>query len=81
MSRKKYIVVGNNGTVLSSSDTGVWDLKATNTNYNLNDIIFAKNTYIAVGNYGTIISSVNGNSWSILTSNTIENLYFYKVKK
>lgn len=45
---EKYIVVGNNGTVLSSSDTGVWDLKTTNTNYNLNDIIFAKNTYIAV---------------------------------
>jgi len=62
----KYIVVGSNGLVLSSSDGEIWSNQTLNlgNNYiNLTDVIYAGGQYVIVGNYGTILTSSDGETW------------------
>ena len=62
----KYIVVGSNGMVLSSSDGESWSnqaLELGNDYINLNDVIYAGGQYVIVGNYGTILTSSDGVTW------------------
>ena len=62
----KYIVVGSNGTVLSSSDGESWSKQTVvlaNSYINLMDVIYAGGQYVIVGNYGTVLTSSDGKTW------------------
>ncbi len=69
--------VGNNGTILRSTNGGVnWNIQASGTTNNLNYILFRGDSigYI-VGNSGTILRSINsGNNWIILNSGSTADL-------
>ena len=70
-------VVGDNGTILKSSNFGlIWEKVNSNTNSNLYSIVIGTNdTGYAVGSNGTIIRTTDGgNSWAGMTSNTNNTL-------
>ncbi|MEN9947006.1 MAG: Endo,4-beta-xylanase precursor [Pseudomonadota bacterium] len=65
----KYIVVGDLGKILVSSDAQTWSTNKNTANgattKNLNGIVYANNKFVVVGNDGTIISSSDdGETWS-----------------
>ncbi len=69
--------VGNNGTILHSSDGTTWSAQTSGTTNLLYTIwgSSATNLY-AVGNSGTILHSSDGTTWSAQTSGTANNLYW-----
>jgi hypothetical protein len=72
----KYIVVGNKGTILTSNDEISWSFIPINYNYDILDIIFAKELFVAVGNK-EILTSSNGLTWNINTfTNEMKNIIY-----
>ena len=74
-----FVAVGNNGTILSSSDGLTWTDQAfweTGTIEDLNGVIYGEGSFVVVGNHGTILVSPDGESWEEITpySGTINNL-------
>ena len=68
----KYIVVGSQGKVLSSSDGENWStqtLEQGNNYINLIDVIYAGGQYVIVGSEGAIYTSNDGNFWVKRNSN------------
>ncbi|MEA3265899.1 MAG: YCF48-related protein, partial [Candidatus Fermentibacteria bacterium] len=69
--------VGNNGTVLVTSDGGInWTPQTSNTPENLNSVSFVDHAYgWASGSSGTIINTVDGGDvWSLQTSGVTSEL-------
>lgn len=60
----KYVVVGNKGTILVSSNEISWSFVPINYDYDILDVTFGQNLFVAVGNKEILISS-NGTEWSI----------------
>ena len=62
--RNSFVVAGNAGTILTSSDGTSWTSRTSGTSNNLRLVTFANSTFVVVG-YGGIIqtSSNNGISW------------------
>ena len=72
----KYVVVGNSGTILTSSDGGnTWNTKTSGTLQDLMAIIYENNTYVVVGRSGTILISSDGETWLSKNSGTLKDLY------
>jgi hypothetical protein len=65
--------VGDQGTILSSSDGITWRAHTAGSTNNLLAITRGVN-YVAVGESGTILTSTDGNTWTARTSGTINNL-------
>ena len=74
-----FVVVGNSGTILSSSDNGTtWDNRTNSsvTSKNLYHVGYGNNVFVAVGFDGTIVtSSDNGTTWTSRTSGFSNSLY------
>ena len=63
----KYIVVGNNGTIMNSSNGINWSLIIHNiTTEHLNGITYGNNKYITIGNGGMILTSSDGIMWDYI---------------
>ena len=76
----KYITVGDNGTILSSSDGSNWVNETSGVSDVLQDITYGNNKFIAVGgtwsDNGSIILSSSGNgTWTKETSEFEYGLY------
>lgn len=69
-----YIVVGNNGSILTSSDTTTWTPVYGATTFTLNDICYGDGMFVAVGASGTIIYSTDGSVWNAASTNTFLTL-------
>lgn len=68
---QKYVVVGNSGAILYSSDATTWN---TN-NYTSNGIISSgSSNYVLFGDNGLILTSTDMKNWTKRTSNTTSNL-------
>ena len=66
-----YVIVGDNGTILTSDNGSTWTSKADGRTDNLSEVTFGNNTFMAVGDNGTIrTSSDNGTTWDNRTSGT-----------
>lgn len=68
------IVVGNNGTILTSINGSGWADQNSNTTKNLNGIVWTDDAIIVVGDNGTILRSEDRVIWESLNSNTLNNL-------
>jgi len=69
----RFVAVGENGTILTSTDGGLtWTIRTSNTSNNLNSIAHNDTTgkYVVVGNAGTVLTSVNSTVWT-LTGSTL----------
>jgi len=66
-----YVIVGDNGTILTSDNGSVWTSRADGNTDNLSEVTFGNNTFVAVGDNGTIrTSSDNGSTWDNKTTHT-----------
>jgi hypothetical protein len=73
-----YVVVGQSGTILTSTDGTTWSSQTSGTTQNLKDVTYSNNLFITVGGNGTILTSTDGITWTSRTSNS--TLEFRRVK-
>lgn len=64
------VVVGNSGTILTSSDGISWTSRNSGTSVTLRNIEWSGSEFVVVGNSGTILSSTDGITWTINNSGT-----------
>ena len=69
-----FVVVGEEGLLMTSADGLTWTLRTSGTTVWLSDVMYGNGYYVAVGNT-RILRSADGISWSFVTNNT----YFYRV--
>jgi hypothetical protein len=70
-----WVVVGNEGRLLTSADGVSWKKANSATTQALNSVIFANNLFVIVGQSGWILTSANGTTWTHRTSGTTDFLY------
>jgi hypothetical protein len=70
-----YVVVGNEGIVLSSTNGVNWTKRSSGTVVALNSVVYANSLFVVVGENGTVLTSVNGTLWGRRTSGTTAFLY------
>ena len=79
---EKFVAVGENGAIHTSTNGTTWTAQTTGTTENLNDIRWNKwaigergvPEYVVVGDNGTILWSNNAETWYSVTSGTTNNL-------
>jgi photosystem II stability/assembly factor-like uncharacterized protein len=59
-----FVVVGANGTILTSSDAETFTQRISGTSENLQGISFGNTVFVAVGSSGTILNSDDGIKWT-----------------
>lgn len=69
-----FVVVGDNGVILTSSDGANWTPVTSGTTAFLTAVTYGNGRFVAVGNSGSILISSNGTSWSMETSGTTSPL-------
>lgn len=69
------VIVGDNGSILTSADTVTWTAQASGTTARLNNVTFGQLAYVAVGDNGTILRSTDATTWTAVASGTTSNLY------
>lgn len=63
-----YVIVGEKGTVMTSNNGIDYEKRRSNTEKNLNKIIWAMEKFVAVGDEGVILTSSDGIDWSFINS-------------
>ncbi len=77
------VIVGENGSIMTSADSENWVSQNSNVDNSLNEVLYVLEEddadpielFISVGNLGTIITSVDGIVWDVMTVPTNNNLY------
>lgn len=69
-----YVVVGTNGSIVTSYDGNSWSPVYGSTTNSLNDICYGNGLFVAVGASGTIIYSTDGSVWNNANSATMLTL-------
>ncbi len=61
----KYVAVGNNGTIITSSTGtgGSWTVQTSTTHSTLNSVTWGNDKYFAAGDNATLIYSTDGVTW------------------
>lgn len=59
----KFVAVGNNGLVLTSTDGTTWQMSETPTGAHLSAVAISGQVHVAVGQQGTILRSTDGLTW------------------
>jgi len=60
----QFVVVGNNGVVLTSPDGINWTQKNSGTSYDLLGVVWSGTQYVAVGGNNTILASNDAETWA-----------------
>jgi RHS repeat-associated protein len=71
----KFVAVGNNGVIKTSSDGISWTSRTSNTSSDLHGVDYGFSTFVAVGENGTVLTSTNAVSWTLQTTGTNNTLY------
>jgi photosystem II stability/assembly factor-like uncharacterized protein len=69
-SSNALVVVGRNGTILSSTDGYRWLKVPSATTNILKGVVFGNGVWVAVGNNGTILTSPDAQQWTLRGTNT-----------
>lgn len=69
----RFIVVGENGTLLTSIDGINWNLQSSNTGNALRHVAYGADRYVAVGDAGTIVDSTDASIWNVQAAPTTES--------
>jgi len=71
-----FVAVGENGTILTSSDGSDWTSQTSGVSVTLNKIIWINNLskFVIVGNSGTLLTSSDGITWESVNLNTLTNI-------
>ena len=65
-----FVAVGDNGTIITSSDGTTWTSRTSGTTEKLRGGAYGKSTLVVVGRSGTILTSSDGTTWTSRTSGT-----------
>ena len=65
-----FVAVGDNGTILTSSDGTTWTSRTSGTTEYLRGGAYGNSTLVVVGASGTILTSSDGTTWTSRTSGT-----------
>jgi hypothetical protein len=68
---QKLVIVGDNGTILTSSSGIEWTQRASPTTQSLNGVVWGADKCVAVGDAGTIITSSDSYTWTNRVSGTM----------
>ncbi|MCX7748892.1 MAG: dockerin type I domain-containing protein [Clostridia bacterium] len=60
-----YVVVGDKGCIMTSTDALYWTKRTSGTLSNLNKVLWNGNIFVAVGENATILSSSDGLIWTV----------------
>ena len=60
-----YVVVGDQGAIVSSPDGTTWTVRASGTSQTLRAVTFHNGRFLAGGEAGTIVTSTDGANWSV----------------
>jgi hypothetical protein len=71
----KYVICGQNGTLLVSEDTRSWSPAVSRTTNELHGITFGDGNFVVVGAMGSILSSMDALSWSPRPTGTRNDLF------
>jgi len=66
----QYVIVGGAGTILTSSDGKIWDLKKHFTQRDLLGITYTGTYYVSVGDSGTVLTSKDAETWKLQNTET-----------
>ncbi len=69
-----FVVVGDSGTILSSSDGISWSTRTSGTSSILTGVSYGNNIFVAVGTSGTILTSADGTDWKNIVTKTSNGL-------
>ena len=61
----RYVAVGDEGAIFSSSDGLTWSKKDSKTTGTLHSVIYENNLFVAVGSGNIIRTSSNGEEWAV----------------
>src|SRR5215207_5055078 len=64
-----FVSVGANGSIYSSVNSGLWELRASGTTNNLLAVTYGDGAFVAAGAYGMVLSSLNGVDWIVRSIN------------
>ncbi len=70
----RFVLVGELGSIQSSSDGITWTSATTGTALTFNDVLFTNGKFVAVGNMGAIRVSADGASWDTANSHGLTDL-------
>ena len=70
----RFVAVGTNGAVLTSSDGNAWTSRTSGVSKTLFAVAASDSMFVAVGDSGTILTSKDGVAWTARTSNTTNSL-------
>ncbi|MBI2926929.1 MAG: hypothetical protein HYY24_14635 [Verrucomicrobia bacterium] len=80
--KDKYVAVGLNGAVLTSSDGALWSTRISGTSRNLSSVAYGAGNFLAMGYFGRVLISTNGTVWvernaeAVLGDTEIHDLVF-----
>jgi len=75
-----FVSVGDNGTILTSTDGTTWTSRTSGASNDLYGVTYLtgrtirNGTFVVVGDNGTILTSSDGTTWTSKTSGTTDNL-------
>jgi hypothetical protein len=69
----QYIVLGNNGVIVTSPDAHKWTNRSSGVGAALYSVAFANGLFVVVGASGTILTSSDGITWAADTSPLTSN--------
>jgi hypothetical protein len=70
-----FVVVGQNGTILTSSSGTAWTSRTSGTSVALFGITYANGLFVAVGDGGAVFTSPDGVTWASRTTGVVSTLY------
>lgn len=70
-----YVVVGLNGSIMTSTDLDSWTVQRSGTLKDLRGLDFGNDRFIAVGNDGIVLTSSDAVTWKPVTSGSNNHLY------
>ena len=71
----RFVAVGDNGTVITSTDGREWTAQTSPTTKKLNAVAGGNNAFVAAGEGGTLLTSKDGYSWVALSSPTDAEIF------
>jgi hypothetical protein len=68
--RNTFVAIGDQGSILTSSDGSTWAVWNSATHQSLKKVIYGSGTFVAVGGNGTLLTSPDGAAWTVRNSGT-----------
>jgi photosystem II stability/assembly factor-like uncharacterized protein len=70
-----FVIVGSNGSIVTSSDGNTWEKRTSPVSYHLTTTVYENETFVSVESSGAIITSPDGITWEKQSTGTSTTNY------